>query len=144
MGRYHHGFGAFLLPVLSRSIILIGDARRILGHFGSDFFTGYDSMPCPQQKCLVHLVRDLDDDLLHNPFNKQFKRFAQDFGSLLRPIIETVDRYGLKKRHLGKHKRDVERCLKAIHALRPDSDLVDKYRNRFIKYWPKMLSLIHI
>lgn len=108
----------------------------------SDFFTGYDSMPCPQQKCLVHLVRDLDEDLVHNPFNKQFKHFAQDFGSLLRPIIETVDRYGLKKRHLGKHKREVERCLKSIHALKPDSELVDKYRNRFIKYWPKMFTFL--
>ena len=108
----------------------------------SDFFTGYDSMPCPQQKCLVHLVRDLDEDLVHNPFNEQFKSFAQDFGSLLRPIIETVDRYGLKKRHLGKHKRDVERSLKSIHALKPDSELVDKYRNRFIKYWPKMFTFL--
>ncbi len=51
----------------------------------SDFFTGYDSMPCRQQKCLVHVVRDLDEDLVHNPFNEQFKSFAQDFGSLLRP-----------------------------------------------------------
>jgi len=51
----------------------------------SDFFTGYDSLPCRQQKCLVHVVRDLDEDLVHNPFNEQFKSFAQDFGSLLRP-----------------------------------------------------------
>ncbi|OGA43038.1 MAG: hypothetical protein A3G24_14775, partial [Betaproteobacteria bacterium RIFCSPLOWO2_12_FULL_62_13] len=108
----------------------------------SDFFTGYDSMPCPQQKCLVHLVRDLDEDLVHNPFNVQFKHFAQDFGTLLRPIIETIDRFGLKKRHLAKHKRDVEQCLKSIHALKPDSDLVDKYRDRFIKYWPKMFTFL--
>ena len=115
---------------------------RFSGILVSDFFTGYDSMPCPQQKCLVHLVRELDDDMVHNPFNAQFKNFAQDFGSLLRPIIETVDRYGLKKRHLGKHKREVERCLKSIHALKPDSELVEKYRNRFIKYWPKMFTFL--
>ena len=108
----------------------------------SDFFTGYESMPCRQQKCLVHVVRDLDEDLVHNPFNEQFKNFAQDFGSLLRPIIETVDRYGLTKRHLGKHKRDVERSLKSIHALKPDSELVDQYRKRFIKYWPKMFTFL--
>lgn len=29
----------------------------------SDFYPGYDSMPCKQQKCLVHLIRDLNDDL---------------------------------------------------------------------------------
>ena len=108
----------------------------------SDFFTGYDSLPCLQQKCLVHLVRELDEDLIHNPFNEQFKAIAQGFGSLLRPIIDTIDCYGLKKRHLGKHKRDVERYLKSVDALKPDSELVEKYRNRFIKYWPKMFTFL--
>lgn len=108
----------------------------------SDFFTGYDSVRCLQQKCLVHLVRELDEDLVHNPFNEQFKTLAQGFGSLLRPIIETVDRYGLKKRNLGKHKRDVERFLKSVDALTPESELVGKYRNRFIKYWTKMFTFL--
>jgi len=108
----------------------------------SDFFTGYDSMPCAQQKCLVHVVRELDDDLIHNPFNEQFKTLAQGFGSLLRPIIETIDHYGLKRRHLAKHKREVHRFLKSIEALTPDSELVGKYRNRFLKYWPKMFTFL--
>ncbi len=108
----------------------------------SDFFTGYDSMPCAQQKCLVHVVRELDDDLIHNPFNEQFKTLAQGFGSLLRPIIETIDHYGLKRRHLAKHKREVHRLLKSIEALTPDSELVGKYRNRFLKYWPKMFTFL--
>ncbi len=42
----------------------------------SDFFTGYDSLPCLQQKCLIHLVRELDDDLVHNPFDEEFKDLA--------------------------------------------------------------------
>jgi hypothetical protein len=25
----------------------------------TDFYTGYDSLPCPQQKCLAHLIRDI-------------------------------------------------------------------------------------
>jgi hypothetical protein len=28
----------------------------------SDFYTGYDSLECKQQKCLVHLIRDLNGD----------------------------------------------------------------------------------
>ena len=31
----------------------------------SDFFTGYDSLSCPQQKCLIHLIRDMNEDLLN-------------------------------------------------------------------------------
>jgi predicted RecB family nuclease len=119
---------------------------ELLGGFSgilvSDFFTGYDSVPCLQQKCLVHLVRELDDDLIHNPFNEQFKWLAQGFGSLLRPIIETIDRYGLKKLHLHKHARATERFRQSVEVLRPDSDLVDKYRKRFIKYWPKMFTFL--
>ena len=70
----------------------------------SDFYTAYDSLSCEQQKCLAHLVRDLDDDLLKHPMDVEFKAIATAFGSLLREVIETVDRYGLKKRHLRKHK----------------------------------------
>ena len=50
----------------------------------SDFYAGYDFLPCEQQKCLVHLVRDIDDDLLRNPLDEELKRLAQAFGSLLR------------------------------------------------------------
>src|SRR2546428_5178636 len=28
----------------------------------TDFYTGYDSLPCLQQKCLIHLIRDINDD----------------------------------------------------------------------------------
>jgi hypothetical protein len=74
----------------------------------SDFYTGYDSLPCGQQKCIVHLVRDIDDDLLRNPFDEELKRFAQTFGVMLRLIINTVERFGLWRRHLNRHKADLE------------------------------------
>jgi hypothetical protein len=108
----------------------------------SDFFTGYDSLSCGQQKCLVHVVREMDDDLVHNPFDEQFKALARGFGSLLQPIIETVDRYGLKKHHLAKHKRGVARFLDSVEALKPDSPLAGKYRTRFVKYWGKMFTFL--
>jgi len=31
----------------------------------SDFYAAYDSIHCPQQKCLIHLIRDLNDDVLN-------------------------------------------------------------------------------
>ena len=34
----------------------------------SDFYPGYDSVQCQQQKCWVHLIRDLNDDLWGNTF----------------------------------------------------------------------------
>ena len=70
----------------------------------SDFYAAYDSLECPQQKCLIHLIRDLNDDLLKNPFDEELKQLAARFTAVLQPMIATIDRYGLKKYHLGKHK----------------------------------------
>ena len=34
----------------------------------SDFYAVYDFFDCPQQKCLIHLVRDLNGMMLDNPY----------------------------------------------------------------------------
>jgi len=34
----------------------------------SDFFTAYDTLKCPQQKCVIHLLRDINEDLLNSSF----------------------------------------------------------------------------
>ena len=39
----------------------------------SDFYSGYDAVKCKQQKCLAHLVGDLNDVLWKNPFNTDFR-----------------------------------------------------------------------
>jgi hypothetical protein len=119
---------------------------EMLGTFSgvlvSDFYTAYDSVSCEQQKCLVHLVRELDEDLIHNSLDAPYKEMARKFGTLLRTIIGTVDRYGLKKRHLGKHQREVRRFLRGIERLDRCSELVDKYRKRFVKYGAKMFTFL--
>ena len=87
--------GAFLADLL----------RPFQGVLVSDFYAVYDSLPCPQQKCLVHFVRDIDNDLLKNPLDDELNSMAREFTDVLKPIIQSVDRFGLKKRHLQKHKK---------------------------------------
>ena len=41
-------------------------------------------------------MRDLNNDLLKYPFNKDLKELVQYFAMLLKPIIETIDKFGLK------------------------------------------------
>lgn len=77
----------------------------------SDFYAVYDWPHCAQQKCLIHLIRDLNNELLRNPFDEEYKILVADFGVLLRRIIATVDKYGLKRSHLAKHQQDVDRFL---------------------------------
>ena len=44
---------------------------------------------CPQQKCLIHLMRDLNDDVHREPFNLEMKEVAHGFGD----NIEIYNRY---------------------------------------------------
>jgi len=108
----------------------------------SDFYTGYDSLPCEQQKCIVHLVRDIDDDLLRNPFDEELKHLAQAFGILLRSIISTIDRFGLRRRHLNKHKKDVNRFLESEVVRDFSSENANKYAKRFRKYGARMFTFL--
>jgi hypothetical protein len=85
-------------------------------------------LECAQQKCLVHLLRDLNDDLLRNPFDEEFKSLAMKFSSLLQKVVETVDRYGLKKWHLHKHRKDVEAFFDAACAGESPSEVARGYQ----------------
>ena len=121
--------------------------RELLNPFNgvlvSDFYAGYDALPCQQQKCLVHLVRDIDDDLLRNPLDEELKLLARSFGSLLRTIIATVDLFGLKRRHLNKHRKDVGRFLKTVETTSYSSALAKAYAKRFEKHGPKMFTFLN-
>jgi DNA-directed RNA polymerase subunit RPC12/RpoP len=108
----------------------------------SDFYTAYDSLKCKQQKCLVHLIRDIDDDLFRHPLDLELKSMAQEFGTLLRTIIETVDRLGLKSRYLHKHKRPAVRFLRSVAKAEFSSPLASKYQKRFQKSGEKMFTFL--
>jgi predicted RecB family nuclease len=108
----------------------------------SDFFSAYDSLPCKQQKCLVHLLRDFNSDLQSNPYDDEFKTLASEFGRLLRTIIATVDRYGLKRRHLHKHRVDVDRFYRALTSRQYRSELAASYQKRLIKNEDKLFTFL--
>src|SRR5262249_10897341 len=108
----------------------------------SDFYGAYDSLPCKQQKCLVHLLRDFNSDLQANPYDEEFKALAAEFGGLLRPIIATIDRYGLKRRHLHKHREDVERFYRALAPRQYRSELAESYQKRLIKNEDKLFTFL--
>ena len=70
------------------------------------------------------------------------KGIAQEFGCLLRTIIQTVDRYGLKSRHLRKHKQSVFRFLDSVISKDFSSELANKYKKRFQKSGGKMFTFL--
>jgi len=115
---------------------------RFNGVLVSDFYTAYDSFSCQQQKCLIHLIRDINEDILKNPFDEELKEVGRAFAILLAPIIETIDKYGLKQRHLNKHKAHVRRFFRKIEIKDYASDLAKNFQRRFLKYHDKLFTFL--
>ena len=116
--------------------------RDFKGVLISDFFSAYDSLPCEQQKCLVHLIRDMNEDLLGSPYDIEFKAIVSPFGSLLRGIVETLDAYGLRQKHLHKHLKDVDRFYSDLAGRSFSSGLAIDYSRRLTKYREKLFTFL--
>jgi len=118
---------------------LLKDFRGVLV---SDFYAAYDSLDCPQQKCLIHLIRDFNQDIVSHPWDEELKSLASAFGSLLRVIVATIDQYGLRQRHLSKHRRDVDRFYQTAAAESLRSEVAEGYRKRLLKYRDKLFTFL--
>ena len=107
--------------------------KNFKGVLVTDFYAAYDAIDCPQQKCLIHLMRDLNDEILHNPFDKELKSIALRFSGLLKPMIETIDQHGLKKRFLHNHIVNVDNFFKFLDGTDFNSEAAIKCKQRFEK-----------
>lgn len=108
----------------------------------SDFYGAYDSLDCPQQKCLIHLMRDINEDICKQPFNQEMKEIGAQFANLLRPIIESVDRFGLQARHLQKHKKAVTQFYRTLLHRTCATDIAAGYQRRFEKNRDRLFTFL--
>ena len=118
---------------------LLKDFRGVLV---SDFYTAYDSIGCPQQKCLIHLMRDINQELLNNPFDEELQSITRPFGTLLRVVVTTVDQHGLKRRHLERHKPEVDSFFRQLGGQTFHSEAAESLRTRLNKYREKLFTFI--
>lgn len=121
--------------------------RNVLGDFNgilvTDFYAAYESIECQQQKCLIHLMRDINEDVLKNAFNEEMEELAHSFAGILRPMIETIDRYGLKARFLRKHEKAVELFYSALAKHDYQTEVGIGYKKRFEKNRDKLFTFLH-
>lgn len=116
--------------------------KNFTGVLVSDFYAAYDSLNCPQQKCLIHLIRDMNQELLNNPYDEELRSLTEPFGVLLRSIVETVDKHGLKRRHLLQHERQVADFFEKLSARSYSSDAARTLQERLVKYQGKLFTFI--
>ena len=124
-----------------------GDVPRqhlvgVSGVLVSDFFSAYDALDCRKQRCLIHLIRDMNDDLRKNPFDAEFKLILQQFGVLVRTIIGTIDRFGLRKRYLRKHRKDVNRFYRSLSGADLHSEAAIQYKNRLVRWKGELFTFL--
>jgi len=108
----------------------------------SDFYAGYDSVDCAQQRCLIHLLGDINEDVLKEAFNVELEELAHGFAGLLRPMVATVDRFGLKAYHLRKHKPAVEKFYRVLSGRDYKTDVAAGYKRRFEKNRDKLFTFL--
>lgn len=109
----------------------------------SDFYAAYDSLKCEQQKCLVHLIRDINTDIRKNPFDEELKGLAGGLGGPLRDIVLTIDRYGLKKRFMRRHMQATVEFVDDLERTEFTSKCAVKYQKRILKYRNKLFAFLH-
>lgn len=101
----------------------------------SDFYPGYDSIKCRQQKCWSHLIRDINDSMWKEPFNVEFESFVIEVNKRIVPILHTIQKYGSKKRHLNKFKKSIEQFYKkCIENSVYNFEVTVKFQKRFLRY----------
>ncbi|MGB8433742.1 MAG: transposase [Burkholderiales bacterium] len=129
-----HGFGRCSNaqpPLFTSSMVCAGSQ-----------VAAYDGVRCPLQKCLIHLLRDINDEALKYPYDEELKRLAQAFGGLVRPMVETVDRFGLKSHYLRKHRVAVDRFYRQLATPPLQSRAAIKLKDRFQKNQDKLFTFL--
>ena len=133
---------AYVYAESRESTILDDLLKGFSGVLVSDFYAAYDSVPCAQQKCLIHLMRDINEDLYKNPFDEGLREIARRFGTLLREIVETTDSYGLKARNLAKHKKASIGFIEHVGAMKCQAEAGLALQKRIAKNRDKLFTFL--
>jgi hypothetical protein len=120
--------------------------QTLLRGFGgvlvADFYAAYDSLDCPQQKCLLHLMRDLNAEVLRYPYDEELKQIVRGFADLLKAVTATIDRFGLKTHFLRKHLAGVERFYRRLALTDLQSEVANKCKQRFEKNKDRLFTFL--
>jgi hypothetical protein len=120
--------------------------RTMLKGFGgvlvSDFYAAYDALGCPQQKCLIHLIRDMNQDIIAHPYDAEAQAVTERFGALLRVIVQTVDEHGLKRRRLRTHAPSVAAFFRELSEQAFASEPAQALRARLLKNRDRLFTFI--
>jgi len=124
--------GNFLRPML----------KDFKGVLVSDFYLAYDGLDCMQQRCLIHLMRDMNRAILDNPFDHELQSITSPFGAILRAIVATIDEHGLKRRHLQTHANAVRTFFDTLEDHSYESDAAKALQERLVRNRDRLFTFL--
>jgi predicted RecB family nuclease len=116
--------------------------KNFKGVLVSDFYSAYDGLPCLHQRCLIHLMRDMNRAILDNPFDQELQSITAPFGALLRSIVVTVDEHGLKGRYLRAHAKPVAAFFDALADRVYESDASKALQERLLRNRERLFAFL--
>jgi predicted RecB family nuclease len=123
-----------------------GFLKEFLEGFGgvlvSDFYAAYDALPGRKQRCLIHLIRDMNQLLLNHPFDAEQKSVTGSFGGILRAIVSTIDQFGLRRRHLRMHRQAVAEFFGALSRQPFRSEAAEDLRRRMLRNRDELFTFL--
>jgi hypothetical protein len=87
-------------------------------------------------------MRDINEALLKSPFNEELSYVASRFGSLLRNIVDTIDKWGLKAHHMRKHKREVDKFFSDVEVYTCSSEAASGLKKRLLKNRARLFTFL--
>jgi hypothetical protein len=136
-------YSVFKLTATREATIVHEFLKNYRGILISDFYPAYDAVPCRQQKCWAHLIRDLNTDLWAAPFDRELETFVATVRDLLIPIMRAIQRYGLRKRHLQHFRKSVALFYRQVILHQPYvSEYALTYQKRFLRYRESLFTFL--
>ena len=87
-------------------------------------------------------MRDINEAMTKAPFNKELTDMGSSFGTLLRSIVDTIDRRGLKRRFRRKYRKETDKFMLAIDKSRYVSEAAQALQKRFVKNRDRLFTFL--
>jgi hypothetical protein len=87
-------------------------------------------------------MRDLNEEIRKHPFDTELKRLAISLSTVLKGTVETIDKYGFKKRHLAKHKKAAHEFCDWVASQEFGSSTAERIRSRIAKHRDRMFTFL--
>src|ERR1043165_7749748 len=84
----------------------------------------------------------MNDDLFKNPFDEELKWLTKNFSETIAPLIDTIDKFGLKQFHLNKHRIHAKQFIDRVLSRSFDSSVATNYQRRINKYQDKLFVFL--